>query len=81
MIGLKPCPFCGEQAKFYQTSHPKIDLNYAVFPFEIRCHKCGGKKDGTNGKLSVKLASNGNLIFYDDERETAALKWNERGII
>lgn len=76
MEKLKPCPFCGGDAKFETIS--KNSTSYSVgYSFIIQCQECKMKfPKGYN--ISFSLSNNGEVKFMDDERFKAIRDWNKR---
>lgn len=72
---LKPCPFCGGEAKF-GTYDVETNLRTASFRFELQCKKC--KIPSITGTLDVYLFDNGDIAVYKDERKRAIDAWNRR---
>ena len=59
---LKPCPFCGGEAKLTVYSHNEIPTDWS-----IRCQSCGGS--------IYEVSPNGN---QGDLKALAIAKWNRR---
>jgi len=78
IIGLKPCPFCGAKAEFFQTSCDAYDSSVGMY-FRIRCHKCRSTRDDASGRIEVRLSLDGELNILRDDRQEAANVWNKRG--
>lgn len=78
MDKLKPCPFCGNEAKFEQTSHGTTDSSSVRIGFRIMCVKCGATAPRANGSIAINLGHLGELNCWKDDREDAAACWNRR---
>lgn len=76
-IELKPCPFCGGEAKFLIkcTSERGVSRGYG---FGIYCSKCGVTTAKTNYALEFRMGDNGEIEIATDERPLAAEAWNRR---
>lgn len=76
-IDLKPCPFCGGEVIFSQTSYGASEgsVNLA---FSIRCKKCDATAPNSYGKVYINLAKDGTLNVWGDDRPKAAESWNRR---
>lgn len=77
MNNLKPCPFCGGEAKFFS----KASFEHAFrrgWLFGIRCAKCGIKSPKTDYMVEVEFSDNGEVKTVKDERPTVIEKWNLR---
>ena len=76
---LKPCPFCGSDAKFFPDSIGTDSENKAVLlRFIIGCSECRVAPPGTDGKVEMSLKDDGNVLYVLDEREAAISAWNRR---
>ena len=78
MAELKPCPFCGGEARFYQTAVGTVDSNSAELRFQIRCKECGAVAPGSYGGICFTLKLNGEMNVWRDDRPTAVDAWNRR---
>lgn len=77
MTELKPCPFCGYEARFYQTS-VGVDSNSAELRFQIRCKKCSAVAPEAYGGICINLNQNGEMNMWHDDRIAAVEAWNRR---
>ena len=70
-IKLKPCPFCGNEAKAY--IHKDTSDAYTV----IQCENC---KASVNSRIKTPLAENRpiDLVTLMDSAASAAFRWNLR---
>lgn len=75
MENLKPCPFCGGEARI-ETYDVEAKIKYAIFKFELRCRKCN--IPSITGTLEVYLFDNGDIAVNKDGRERAIAAWNRR---
>lgn len=73
---LKPCPFCGGQARFKTITYGE-DCSGVHFNFEIRCKECevGIPKAYA---LRLTLETDGEIVLLIDERSIAIEEWNNR---
>ena len=77
MAELKPCPFCGGEAKFFITGiHRAGDL--MGWRFGIYCQKCNIKTPKTDYEVEVEFTDYGAVKTVTDERPAAIEKWNLR---
>lgn len=76
---LKPCPFCGEKAIFYETSTKKDDDDIG-FEFTIRCGNCGVKLPNYY-TVNFYLDTDGKIKTLTDGREKAIKAWNRRAAV
>ena len=60
---LKPCPFCGGEAKFVESRDSVIPGKLEVVAWNVQCSKCGASTLPNN--------------YYGDKKE-AANRWNTR---
>lgn len=75
---LKPCPFCGGEAKFniYSTNTQR---NCRGWRYDVRCGKCGAfVPDGCAYETTVVMDDNGNVCLLGDDRDKAIQAWNRR---
>lgn len=77
MTDLKPCPFCGWDAIFKQTSYGTAEGSVRL-GFEVACGKCGATVPTGHGEILIKLSVTGSLIPWRDCRAKAAEAWNRR---
>ncbi len=77
---LKPCPFCGGDARFEELSHRISNIECVGWNYTIKCSKCGVKLPQTatllmfmnnNGLPSITSSSEG-------IRNTLIDAWNQR---
>lgn len=73
---LKPCPFCGGQARFKTTTYGE-DCSGVFFRFKIECRECKMATPKVYN-LSLMLGADGETIPQTDERNIAIEKWNNR---
>lgn len=74
---LKPCPFCGGNAKFYTKSTTEKGFTKG-WGFGIFCTKCDVRTAKDNYKLELHLNEYGDLETVTDERLLAVTTWNRR---
>lgn len=77
MTNLKPCPFCGGEAKFLIKCHMDRGITRG-YNFGICCTKCGISTTKTNYGIELQLNSNGEIETTLDERPLAVEAWNRR---
>lgn len=77
MSNLKPCPFCGGEAKFLITASSKTEDLFR-WQFGICCKKCNIMLAKKNYKLEVEFSDYGAVKAVTDERQAAIEKWNLR---
>lgn len=77
MIELKPCPFCGGQAKFFTKVNDAKNTSIGWF-FGIFCTECGVTTPKTNYYTEVSLAGSGEIEIPRDDRLEAIEAWNRR---
>jgi Lar family restriction alleviation protein len=77
MTELKPCPFCGGEAKFFAKAYLERGITRG-WQFGIYCTKCNVTTPKTNYGLEIQLADWGNIITTVDERPLAIEAWNRR---
>lgn len=76
-VELKPCPFCGGEAKFLV----KVSTERGIirgWNFGIYCSKCDITTPKTNYILEIQLDEMGEIITVIDERPLAIEAWNRR---
>lgn len=77
MTNLKPCPFCGGEAKFFITGcHRAEDLT--GWRFGICCQKCNITIPKNDYTVEVEFTDYGAVKTVTDERPVAIEKWNLR---
>ena len=77
-VELKPCPFCGSEARIEQTAYGTTDLASCKLSFAIRCRKCGATAPNSYGYVAVNLSADGELNVWHDDRKKAISEWNRR---
>ena len=77
MTNLKPCPFCGGEAKFFITGIHRAE-NLTKWRFGIYCQKCNIKIPKTDCEVEVEFTDYGAVKVVKDERPAAIEKWNLR---
>lgn len=77
MTELKPCPFCGGEAKFFIKKYRERGLSRG-YDFGIYCTKCDIITPKTNYELDLQLSDLGEIEFIKDERAEAIEAWNRR---
>lgn len=77
MSELKPCPFCGGEAKFLIKLHSERGITRG-WEFGIYCTKCDVTTPKTCYKLEVQLNGAGQIDITEDERQQAIEAWNRR---
>lgn len=76
---LKPCPFCGGEAKFYTTSN-KSSHHSIGFSFEIKCSKCA-LRFPQSFNIELYLTENGEIKIvpgFENVINHATEEWNRR---
>lgn len=77
MIELKPCPFCGGEAKFLVKTYKERGVERG-YSFGIYCTKCDLVLPRTNYSVEFQLNADGEIEMITDERLLAAEAWNRR---
>ena len=77
MTELKPCPFCGGEAKFYTKVYTERGITRG-WNFGIWCSKCNVSTPKTNYALEIQLDDTGEITTIVDERLLAIESWNRR---
>ena len=77
MAELKPCPFCGGEAKFFIKYHMERGTTRG-YKFGIYCTKCDITTARTDYAIELKLNGNGEIETTLDERPLAVEAWNRR---
>lgn len=77
MDKLKPCPFCGAEAKF-DTNALTQRGDTSGWLFGIACSHCGVRTVKTNYKYEVTFGECGYITTVADERPLAIEAWNRR---
>lgn len=77
MTNLKPCPFCGGEAKFFITASVRTG-DLLGWQFGICCEKCNIMLPKKNFKVEVEFSDYGAVKTVTDERAAAIEKWNLR---
>lgn len=75
MAELKPCPFCGGEAKMICLSSVN-DTDGISKIFQIVCDHCDTKQDAF--KISAIIRNNGTFEFDNTGKVKAIEKWNRR---
>lgn len=79
MTELKPCPFCGNEARIEQTGHGTAIPSSVRLQFAIRCRGCGASIPNADGYIAINLQSKtGELNIWHDDRSQAIAAWNRR---
>ncbi len=79
MAELKPCPFCGGEAKAV-VSATEYGNGAVGWRFGIECQCCPVRLTRKNYELKVKMSGTGEIETIVDERAEAAAAWNRRPI-
>ena len=77
MDKLKPCPFCGGEAKLFVKTSCSRGVTRG-WEFGIFCAKCDVTTPKTNYLVEVQLDAYGEVITVVDERLLAIEAWNRR---
>lgn len=85
---LKPCPFCGGEARI-ESSDGKLDKLYIGYSYDrkeikgfshywnVHCGKCASS--GYNYRQFFSVDENsGKIVLYEDGRKKAIEAWNRR---
>lgn len=72
---LKPCPFCGGEAKLHMWNYEMNDRILTEDSF-IKCGTCGAEIEGF--KSEVKLFEDGTLQVIRDGAKESTEAWNRR---
>lgn len=75
---LKPCPFCGNEAKFEQTECSVMGNGSCKLSFCVRCTKCNASAPSAFGYIAVRLGHDGKLNCWHSDIEDAVKAWNMR---
>ena len=78
MDDLKKCPFCGGEARIFQTATGTMDMESCRLSFSVRCVKCGATAPDAYGFIAINLYCNGNINIWHDDRADAIKAWNRR---
>lgn len=76
---LKPCPFCGGEAKFRRATHKGCE-GCVEIKYEILCKNCGIKLPNYY-EVSLRLNEKGELEMLHDDREKSIKEWNRRAAV
>lgn len=77
MTNLKPCPFCGGEAKFFSKASFEHGTRRG-WKFGIYCTKCDITTPKNDYTVEVEFSDYGEVIIVTDERPAAIEKWNLR---
>lgn len=77
MAELKPCPFCGSEAKF-MVEYGYKTINSRGWEFAIKCTKCGTSTPKTDYRVECDLTGAGAISIVEDDRREAIEAWNRR---
>lgn len=78
MEKLKPCPFCGGEAKFFVKSKSVMG-EVRGWQFGIFCSRCDVTTPRRDYKIELSFEGSGEIKTIIDERENAIEAWNRRG--
>ena len=78
MSDLKPCPFCGGEARFEQSQCGATDKSSVSIRFSVRCKKCHSTASSAYGEICMNLSSTGELNIWHNDLEKVAEAWNRR---
>lgn len=73
---IKPCPFCGGEARFRVSENRSAHFGVG-FTFFVECTKCGAKYPKRYECLFY-MDGNGTINARTDERAQAIDDWNRR---
>lgn len=76
MQKLKPCPFCGKNAKIYCLSIENERDTFSKL-FKIKCEGCG-VEFSKGFRVHAKIDNSGDSTFDAHERDLAIEAWNRR---
>lgn len=77
--GLKECPFCGKEAKFYVYKDiDKVDKGNPSVLGKIWCKNCNFTPGFGYFRIKIDIADNGDIIADYSERDKAITLWNLR---
>jgi Lar family restriction alleviation protein len=77
MTNLKPCPFCGGEAKFFRKASFEFGTRRG-WQFGIHCTKCGVGTPKNDYTVEIDFSDYGEVKVVKDERPAAIEKWNLR---
>ena len=77
MTELKPCPFCGGEAKFFVKYFCERGV-IRGWQFGIHCFKCNLTTPRTDYQVGVQFNEFGDIVTIVDERDKAIEAWNRR---
>ena len=77
MKQLKPCPFCGGEAKFFTKTYSSKGT-HKCWDFGIYCSLCNLVSPRTDYHLEIDFGSDGDIEIIQDDRSLAASMWNVR---
>lgn len=75
MTELKPCPFCGGEAKMLCLLSVNNSKEISKI-FQIVCNHCNTKQD--TFKMSASILNDGTCEFDNSEANQAVERWNRR---
>lgn len=73
---LKPCPFCGGEADFWNEGLQMVGINALSTVWKIRCKKCGAAIRGKS--CSYVFDTDGNFTETNNEKIIIVEAWNRR---
>ncbi len=74
---LKPCPFCGGEAKFLVKTYKERGITRG-YSFGIYCTECDVTTPKTDYGIEFQLNADGEIEVIMDERSLAIEAWNRR---
>ena len=77
MNELKPCPFCGGEAKFFTKTFSERGAS-KCWQFGIVCTGCKVVFPRADYKIELTFGTDGEIKVTVDEREISAEAWNRR---
>lgn len=78
MEKLKPCPFCGGEAAFKQTSYGTKGPSSAMLGFIIQCKVCKVLVPKPGSYVALDLTEKGEFNIWHDDRDMVIAAWNRR---
>lgn len=73
---LKPCPFCGSEAKLDTFEKPEVSESSIVFDHYISCTRCARAR--ARGMTVYRIEEHGKLEMIRDGVKEICDAWNER---